>query len=233
NITNKQKRFIQKWHRDFVKDQGNPYLSSEDIAALATLLKVPVYAVHEYIHRKYISPPAAQSTTNFQLDAAQPHMNQTGSKNSNSGYSIRGANAHLSPEDLRLVEAYVKGAKRPRARKDGRRKKNEGPFQCTFGCGYRTERAFDWRRHEETHEPQELWLCHLCRQTREKSPYLVNRKDKFIKHAKHVHKGWEPEHLLSMSNTSFNANMDPECPFCDEHFNSWEDRCQRILAHYE
>lgn len=28
-----------------------------------------------------------------------------------------------------------------------------GPYRCTFGCRYRTKRTFDWRHHEETHEP--------------------------------------------------------------------------------
>ncbi|KAF2471519.1 uncharacterized protein BDR25DRAFT_259910, partial [Lindgomyces ingoldianus] len=232
-ITSKQKRFIRKWYEDFVKGQGNAFLAYEDVIALATLVKAPPHPVNEYIHRKFISPATTHSPTHSNLQETRQPMNRMQSYYSPPNYSLKEANQHLPKEDLRLVENYVIGCQRRRAQKDGRRRVNEGPFKCTFGCGYRTKRPYDWRRHEETHEPQELWLCYLCRQKNEQNPFLVNRKDKFLKHAKDAHKQYDPEDLFGMSKVDFHAHVDPKCPLCPEDCTSWDDRCKHILAHYE
>jgi len=62
------------------------------------------------------------------------------------------ADDHLPPTTIDLVEKYVKACRCTRNK--GSHPVNTGPYKCTFGCGHRTKRAFDWRRHEETHEPQ-------------------------------------------------------------------------------
>ncbi|KAF2185612.1 hypothetical protein K469DRAFT_483410, partial [Zopfia rhizophila CBS 207.26] len=231
-ITKKQKKFIRKWLNDFAKDQGHGFLAREEINALATLVKGHPRPVEEYINRKLM---------NFAINPSSGGLAMTGSQMpsarteipSQSRYSLTEANSHLPQETLRLVDKYVRGYQRQRTRNDGRRTVNNGPYKCTYACGYRTKRAFDWRRHEETHEPQELWLCHFCNAKGEQNPFLVNRKDKFLKHAKDVHKQYEPETVLDMSKVDFHANFDPKCPMCPELSSSWDERCKHILQHYD
>lgn len=230
-LTKKQKMFIRQW-KNLAKQESLPFLAHEEVNALATLMGVPPQPVLEYIHRKFIAPSAAQSTNNFQLP--QSHTLPKPQPSSTSGYSFREANQHMPAATLESAENYVFACHRRRPQSDGRRTINDGPFRCTYGCGYRTKRPFDWKRHEETHEPQELWLCHLCVQNDDQNPFLVNRKDKFLGHIKGSHKGWEPEKILNMSKLKFNADFNPRCPFCsDEISTSWEERCKHIIAHYE
>jgi hypothetical protein len=93
--------------------------------------------------------------------------------------------------------------------------------------------VFDWRRHEETHSPQELWLCHYCVQNSDQTPFLVNRRDKFLRHAKEIHKEREAEDVLDISRVDFHPEFDPHCPLCPDTTSSWEDRCKHIIAHFE
>ncbi|KAF2117606.1 hypothetical protein BDV96DRAFT_489824, partial [Lophiotrema nucula] len=234
-LSNKQKSFIRQWYEDFANGQASSsYLASEQVNALATLLRVPVQPVMDYINKKYINPsnylPANSDFAPTSGRAHDPKRRPPFQPD----YSLTEANQHLHSTTLSLVERYVQACQRRRAQNDGRRSVNDGPFRCTFGCGYRTKRAFDWRRHEETHEPQELWLCLVCSQKGEQNPFLVNRKDKFLKHAKDAHKdGWEPEVVLEMSRVDFRGTFDPQCPNCPTTSDTWDDRCRHILGHYE
>ncbi|KAF2466175.1 uncharacterized protein BDR25DRAFT_194397, partial [Lindgomyces ingoldianus] len=148
-------------------------------------------------------------------------------------YSVAEANKHLPRDQLDLVEKYIQVCKRRRAQSDGRRVVTVGPFKCTFGCGRSTKYSFDWRRHEELHEPQELWLCYLCLEGKEPNPFLIGRRDKFIKHAKDYHKSLEHELVLERSKLDFRPNIQLQCPFCSKCFKSWDKRCRHILSHYE
>ncbi|KAF2740726.1 hypothetical protein EJ04DRAFT_481963 [Polyplosphaeria fusca] len=231
-LSSKQKRFVQRWYEWFARGEAS-YLAREQVGALATLLGAPSQTVLEYITKKYINPRANQQLSSPLNADLAPHAVPNGSSLPPSEYSFAEANKHLLPQTFAMVEKYVLGCKRRRAQSDGRRCVNDGPFKCTFGCSYRTKRAFDWRRHEETHEPQELWLCDLCVQNQEQNPFLVNRKDKFLKHVKDTHKDCEPEEVLIASRVDFRANFDPRCPLCSEVTFSWDERCRHVLGHYE
>ncbi|KAF1997542.1 hypothetical protein P154DRAFT_416191, partial [Amniculicola lignicola CBS 123094] len=230
----KQKKFIRNWYKDFVESDEDPFLANEHLMYLAMLAKATPQAVWEYISRKFLGSTTDGPAGNLPLAGGLRPLKHSKDTNSSSpGYSLAKANRHLSQQTLQLVEKYVSACQRRRAHSDGRRKKNDGPFTCTFGCGYRTGRAFDWRRHEETHEPQELWLCSLCPQNSEQNPFLVNRKDKFLKHVKEVHKGWNADDVLQTSRVDFQAKFDPVCPICQETTESWDDRCKHIIGHFE
>jgi hypothetical protein len=232
-LNNKQKRFIRKWLDDFA--EGHTNLLPDDIRALATLVKAPQQPILDYINAKLAIMPTNSIHLSDQrqvhLSASKPRAEH--SPGSSTGYSLVEANKHLLPGTLQLVEKYVKASQRRRASTDGRRRVNKGPFRCTFSCGYATKRAFDWRRHEETHEPQELWLCHFCCQNNVENPFLVNRRDKFIKHARDAHTGRDPEDVLEMSKVDFVAKFDPKCPLCPQVHETWDDRCKCILSHYD
>ncbi|KAF2690862.1 hypothetical protein K458DRAFT_63961 [Lentithecium fluviatile CBS 122367] len=230
-LTDRQKVFIQQWHQNFAASFVDPSPASESINALATLVQSPPQPIRDYLDTEY-GPLQRASTTTQSPPLSQP-SGYDERAHSRASYTLREANHHLPPDTLALVEKYVSSCRRRRAQKDGRRSVNEGPLECTYGCGYRTKRAFDWRRHEETHEPQELWLCHLCRQNGEHNPFLVNRKDKFLRHVKDAHKKWEPETVLDMSRVDFQADFDPRCRKCPEVSRTWDDRCRHVLSHYE
>ncbi|KAF2013813.1 hypothetical protein BU24DRAFT_321207, partial [Aaosphaeria arxii CBS 175.79] len=233
-LKSEQKNFVRQWFRKFRKVDEHPHIASEEIHAFATLLKAPPQAIAGYI-RDRVLIAREEPTSETPLSPTSPRP--TGgidAQRTSSEYNLRAANTHLEPDTLDLVEKYVVGSQRRRTQGDGRRSVNEGHFKCTFGCGYRTRRTFDWRRHEETHEPQELWLCHLCRQQHDNgNPFLVNRKDKFLKHARDSHKDFDEEAVLDMSRVNFRSNFDPICPICGEFSNTWDDRCKHITTHYE
>lgn len=230
-LSEKQERFIRNWFEDFAEGNTRSCVPFEEINALATLVKAPSQSVWDHVNESYIGPDAARLECSLQSSRTTP-LGST-CENAHSGYSVVEANKHLPSATLTLVEKYVRASQRRRAQKDGRRRVNEGPFRCIFGCGYRTKRAYDWRRHEETHEPQELWLCHFCCQSAESTPFLVNRRDKFLKHAKLIHKDRDAEEVLDMSKVNFRAKFDPQCPFCPEVSDTWDDRCKHVLAHFE
>jgi hypothetical protein len=232
-LNTKQKDFIRKWFEDFAAGQAPPILGTEEYHALATLIKTPSQLVWEYINRKYPNPASLLPTHNLRVPKDNSFDVNIEDIASSTTYSVLDANKHLPPTTLRLVEKYIQGSQRRRAHTDGRRKVNNGPFRCTYGCGYRTKRVFDWRRHEETHSPQELWLCHYCVQNGDQTPFLVNRRDKFLRHAKEIHKEREAEDVLDISRVDFRAEFDPQCPRCPDTTSSWEDRCKHIIAHFE
>ncbi|KAF2269233.1 hypothetical protein CC78DRAFT_612685 [Lojkania enalia] len=232
-LTKNQKSFIRRYH-EFARTQQNSYLDRERANALSILIGVPTQTILEYSNKKIMA-----STANYRLDSANAQGNHLYADRKQkrlppSGYSITEAYKHIPPEYRTLVEKYVQAHRSRRAQSDGRRRVNDGPMKCTHGCGYRTSRSFDWRRHEQTHQPQELWLCHRCCQNGETNPFLVNRKDKLLKHAKEAHKGWDPSELLERSKLDFHADYNPQCPECPEICDSsWDDWCKHVLGHYE
>jgi hypothetical protein len=225
-LTDIQKTFVRQWYDNFALGDAGSSLVTEKINALATLMEVAPQPVMEYIHRKFVVASTSQVAKMSQKSGF--HVN-TESYSS----SLAEANKNLPATILETVEKYILACHRRRPQNDGRRRVNEGPFRCTYGCGYQTKRPFDWRRHEETHEPQELWLCHLCSQNQDQNPFLVNRRDKFLGHLKSSHKEWEPEAVLKMSKLIFRASFDPQCPLCPEKLSNWDERCKHIQGHYE
>lgn len=230
-LSDEQKSFIHQWRQTFSSHPQDPMPPNESINALATLLQSSPQPIREYLNTDYETRRRLKSAS--EQAAASQLSTKEQSSPLRTEYVLKEANQRLDPHTLALVEKYVASCRRRRTQNDGRRSVNEGPLKCTYGCGYRTKRAFDWKRHEETHEPQELWLCHLCCQNEEPNPFLVNRKDKFLKHVKDAHKKWEPEVVFEMSKVDFQADFNPRCHLCPNVSTTWDDRCRHVLSHYE
>lgn len=244
----KQRKFVRQWFDAFVKSEPDTILSNESMSALATLTQARPQLIIEYIKITYPKHTEIGRSTSIRRPDTIPSL-QHSLSSSQELYALSTANAHLTPATLSLVTRYINSCRRPRPHIDGRRSVNTGPYRCTFGCGYRTKRSFDWRRHEETHEPQELWLCTLCYQNNthddiqidserdriasRKEPFLVSRKDKFLKHAKESHKEWGPEKVLGLSKVDYRPNVDLGCPKCGTVSKTWDERCKHVLGHFE
>ncbi|PSN63839.1 hypothetical protein BS50DRAFT_457885, partial [Corynespora cassiicola Philippines] len=228
SLNHNQTKAIRKW-LDTVEDIDTYfYKDYEKVRALATLVEAQPDAVLEYIRKHFRHRPAKFAQPPQTLYSPTAHQ-------FTARYSLRNINSHLNPGDLSLVENYVKACHKRRGQKDGRRSVNKGPYRCTFdNCGYQTKRVFDWRRHEENHEPQELWLCNACPRSDGQNPFLVHRKDKFQKHAQKSHPNLDPIEVLDSSKLDFKGDFDSHCPLCSySAFTSWDERCQHIVMHFE
>ena len=64
-----------------------------------------------------------------------------------------------------------------------------GMYQCTIGrgCSQSFKRKGDWKRHENTHYPQEVWLCEYQACASSPKPFL--REEHFSKHFARTHPG--------------------------------------------
>ncbi|KAF2834009.1 hypothetical protein CC86DRAFT_312263 [Ophiobolus disseminans] len=226
-LANKQKKFLRLWYEDFAQLSVGSPPPSECVSALAKVIRTQPHLVFEYIDQRHKSVhDTGRSLLTEELSQASPHS-------PHDPYLLAEANDHLEPITLTLVEKYVTACRRRRSQNDGRRSVNTGPYRCTFGCGYRTKRAFDWRRHEETHDPQELWLCTICSQKDSQNPFLVNRKDKFLKHVNDKHGGYAAEKVLDSSKVAFVPRAELACPLCGTDSGSWDERCRHVLGHFE
>jgi hypothetical protein len=234
-LTKEQRELLQQWYEGFGRPLVAPTLPDEHIVAFATAIRIKPEVVMDYVRRRRKS----NGTTDHSVDAKQPgedtmlcsvELMQPSSET----YTLATANKHLPPTILPIVERYVSGCSRRRSQNDGRRSVNKGPYRCTFGCGYRTKRAFDWRRHEETHEPQELWLCKICGHNDTHNPFLVNRKDKFLKHVTDKHgSSAAAETVLDKSKLEFVPRATLGCLFCEVKSVNWDERCRHVLGHFE
>ena len=231
-LTKKQKKTIRNWYKDHATSEGNDYVSREVVGALATLIKAPPDTIWQWMSKRFFDTTQRRSAKDVPVPRVRSQTDH-GSPVSNGPYSLAGANSHLSSDVLELIEKYVRPSHRRRTQSDGRRRINKGPYACTFGCGYQTKRTFDWRRHEETHQPQRLWLCHACREPPCRNPFLVNRSDKLLQHIKDSHKGSDAESVLEASDLKFRADFVRKCHLCEEQFGNWDERCKHILRHYD
>ncbi|KAH7389489.1 hypothetical protein DE146DRAFT_619633 [Phaeosphaeria sp. MPI-PUGE-AT-0046c] len=233
SLTKKQQRFLRLWYEEFAQSDAGPALLERCSAALATAIQTQPDLVFDYIGRRRKGSEDDDTGLDILHDDSTPPHRRQDSDPEPEPYLLAKANSHLSKATLALVEKYISACRRRRSPNDGRRSVNAGPFRCTFGCGYRTKRVFDWRRHEETHEPQELWLCAICSRSDVHNPFLVNRKDKFLKHAadKHTHVG--AEEVLHKSKLAFVPRAELGCPHCGEDSANWDERCRHVLGHFE
>ena len=236
-VTIKQRKFMRRWYKGFLGERGQQaYLSNDHVKALATLIDLRPQTVHNWICQNLIDPSgSAQPEEAFiftgldqeaSLESGLQTPNGPDTSNSNE-------NSHLSREIIQLIESHVETCNNKRARSDGRRRVNVGKYECTFGCGYRTKRAFDWKRHEENHQPQNFWLCSVCRQREMPRYFLVHRNDKLLKHIQDKHAGYNPEDAVKSSEVAYKANFKLQCGFCGHTFESWEERNKHILQHFD
>jgi hypothetical protein len=232
-LSDAQKRLIQEYVAGFAQGRTPDSLVFDEINAMATLIKAPSLLVWEYLNsspstRPIIISDPDTSTISTILGAQSPTP-----KLSDTASSLASLNPHFPRGVFSKVEKYIDSAHCRRSEKDGRRRRNEGHLRCTFGCVYHTKRPYDWKRHEETHLPQDLWLCYLCCQKSEEKTFLVNRKDKFSKHVELVHKEFGKGDVLEWSKLKFHAETSFACPFCEVLEKTWEGRCRHVQAHYE
>lgn len=233
SLTKKQERFLRLWQEDFSQPDAERALVEERTTALATAMQTHPDLVFDYIERRR---KGSEDSGHAMVDLdenSSPSYTRQDSDGEGEAYTLSKANRHLTPPTLALVEKYVSACRRRRSPTDGRRSVNTGPFSCTFGCGYRTKRVFDWRRHEETHEPQELWLCSICSRNDVHNPFLVNRKDKFLKHAADKHTQVGAEEVLNKSKLAFVPRAELGCTVCGVDSASWDERCRHVLGHFE
>jgi hypothetical protein len=76
-------------------------------------------------------------------------------------------------------------------------------------------------------------MCAVCRQEDEQTPFLVNRKDKCLKHVRKLHAQYNEETVVDQSNLRFCAGTSFPCPHCSVVAETWEERCKHVLLHYE
>jgi hypothetical protein len=228
-----QHQFLHQWYENFVQPNIVPVNSDEHMVAFAKAIELDPKIVVDYVRQRRRKP----TTQDCHMEARQQDSDSAQSIGAglpkSEPYTLTKANNHLSPTILPIVDRYVSTCRRRRSQNDGRRSVNTGPYSCTFSCGYRTKRAFDWRRHEETHEPQELWLCKICRQNDIHNPFLVNRKDKFLKHVTDKHVDLAAETVLESSKLDFVPRAELGCRLCEEVSDTWDERCRHVLGHFE
>jgi hypothetical protein len=241
SLTDAQQDFVRHWYERLAQLESIPILSYETLSALATLTQTRPQLVLDYVKETYpsISDTACSST----VSRNEVLNRQSHTISSTPQVLATATNEHLHPQTLALIQKYLQTCRRTRPRTDGRRSVNSGPYCCTFGCNYTTRRVFDWRRHEETHEPQELWLCTLCTANSNgtDNAFLVGRKDKFLKHAREVHGQWKAEKVLEMSRVDWRRGGDGDpvekwtCgkSGCEWEGREWDERCRHVLGHFD
>lgn len=209
---------MRSWYKDLCHMEGpiEP-LSTEQVMTLAILLKLRPQTVHNWVTQNLITG------SNKDEQAASRSLANT---------TISDPTKNLSWEILQLVERYVNASNQKTTAIGGYyRLFNAWKYECTFGCGYRTKFVLNWERHEESHQPQNFWLCAVCNQ--EKRPVcLVHRPEKLREHIQDKHASSNTKDLIESSQLAYKAGFKPRCGFCGYAFKSWEDRNKHILYHF-
>ncbi|OCL03595.1 hypothetical protein AOQ84DRAFT_255723, partial [Glonium stellatum] len=236
-VTLEQGNFIRKWYKIFIKEKGQQaYLSNEHYNALATLIDLDPQTVHNWIGQNLMTPDVGVSPENTifppRLDQDAPTQPTLRIPN-RPDTQASSEHSQLSKEIIRLINNHVEACNSKRAKTDGRRRVNSGKYECTFNCGYRTKRPFDWKRHEENHQPQNFWLCSICSQGERPSNFLVHRNDKLLKHIQDKHTGSTADDVIKSSEIAYKASFKPRCGFCGHDFEAWEERNKHILQHFD
>jgi serine/threonine protein kinase len=142
-----------------------------------------------------------------------------------------------STSDDELISEYRKKSWEKPPKNDGRRNNNFGQYMCTARkCNFKTGHQHDWKRHEEKHQPQSFWICHIpsCPILRKgKSRFIHHRKDKVTGHASKYHPDIKSDQYLKENFVETRPIFGQNCGFCRETFESWEQRCDHILYHFQ
>ncbi|KAF2759495.1 hypothetical protein EJ05DRAFT_300217 [Pseudovirgaria hyperparasitica] len=229
--------FLESWVDNIFSQSHNSVgaPSNDDINALAYLARVSRDDVVQ-------SLSSSERLNNILLARRHGHNIQTtyGSQNMQTRLSttqMDGGNLAYNGPHAKLISDYVKKARNKCDHGDGRRISVTGVLECTAGCGYRTNRLSDWKRHEENRQPQNIYVCRECqRGPSKKKPFISHRVDKLEKHLRSTHKKaaatrLEIDTITGGSKVAYQADFERECkePGCPHSFNSWDDR----LSHYQ
>ena len=113
----------------------------------------------------------------------------------------------------------------------------EQPYACTSRCGAKFKSKGEWKRHEETNYPQELWYC--CIGTCKSKPAKKRvsfRKDHYKNHLIKQHGYIQVTNQdLRESRFPINSLFSRQCIFqnCDECFEDWKERTNHIAKEFE
>ncbi|KAF2497514.1 hypothetical protein BU16DRAFT_537163 [Lophium mytilinum] len=150
---------------------------------------------------------------------------------------------NVSPEDTipydyvsqNAREAIEKYAERVRnsTREDCPGTARRGQYMSTVLCGYTTKNAFDWKKHEETHWPQEFWVCEICRTASPQKMFVVGSRDKMLQHIKDTHPDADADEVVEQSKQDYAATFSRRCGLCGNYFGSWDSRNDHLLAHFD
>nr|POE65619.1 zinc finger protein 316 [Quercus suber] len=120
-----------------------------------------------------------------------------------------------------------------------------GRLLCTWGCGFSTDSRESWERHEEKRQPQHIYYCAQCLSfpaDKTRRPYMHHRKDKFLEHARRMHRGTDPIKLRTLSYVdTYQGPFVRSCFFshsvdhssCAHVFSSWKERNDHHIAHFD
>lgn len=110
-------------------------------------------------------------------------------------------------------------------------------WQCTWGCNRRFKRKDEWERHEHNRQPQDLWVCILCRESQERSqhPHITFRLDKMKEHLVKVHfkSKKEADDIYGPASCyEYPTTIEPLCGFGGYAFRNDHDRSHHLTEHF-
>ncbi|KAI9686331.1 MAG: hypothetical protein M1822_003676 [Bathelium mastoideum] len=127
------------------------------------------------------------------------------------------------------VTAYVKERVTRGCNLPNRRRKGEGPYQCTSKtCTYRTDNAHSWKRHRQIRQPICVYHCSGCRSASKNittsaranyaEQFIECRIDRFKKHVDQKHPQAATDSIFKDSTIVMPIAQGLQCGFCGASF---------------
>ena len=121
-----------------------------------------------------------------------------------------------------------------------------GLFHCPYApCNFGHSRHDEWKRHLESRQPQQVYVCYLCYgpqgNRKDKRPSVEHRRDKHMKHLRDVHKVEDTASHLPLSCFEYSGNFTRQCIYrfkedgrvCGATIDSWGHQIKHLAAHYK
>lgn len=116
----------------------------------------------------------------------------------------------------------------------------DGPstYQCTWNCGCSFKRKWEWHRHQENREPQGAWVCFLCCERHEMTPFVNFREDKFFEHLRSKRHSIQKDDtdtlrdLARKSQWSMPRLQRRRCGYGDHVTTGWNEWLKHLEDHY-
>ena len=113
----------------------------------------------------------------------------------------------------------------------------KGKWKCTLGCGWSHRDKGNWKRHERTHYPPEIWLCnHPDCLNKNHQARASFRKDLAKRHFKSKHNQELKDSEIEIYRKVVPDSLFPRsCCFqnCDHSFATFDDRSSHIETHLQ